>query len=156
MKYVFTWKVPTRRDPGRNHTEVASQRLSENWAGGVESQARCGSGEPKMDRVPWRIPQHSHAVITHHSKMSNEHLKLDMSQTEILIFPINQFFFLPDFPIFISNATTHPVSQAKNLGLGLSSSLQPFQQVLSNLPTQYRNYQPNAPPWCRPPSFPAV
>lgn len=89
--------------------------------------------------------------------MPNGCLKLDMSKIEILIFPINLFFFLTDIPIYVSNTTTHPVAQAENLGLILYSSIligvQPFSKSFEIYPHYMEIYQPSAPPWCKPSSF---
>lgn len=78
--------------------------------------------------------------------MFNGHLKCDVSKMEILIFLLNLFFFLPDFPILISNATTHLVAQTKNLGplflsillIGSSLSLNPVESTCTM--SKYRNY----------------
>lgn len=71
------------------------------------------------------------------SKRANEQLKLDVSKTEILIFPINQFFLSPRFPYFYKQHNRTP-SFSSRKSSAHSSSLQPL-SVLSNLPTQYRN-----------------
>uniref|UniRef100_K7EC86 Reverse transcriptase domain-containing protein n=1 Tax=Ornithorhynchus anatinus TaxID=9258 RepID=K7EC86_ORNAN len=54
--------------------------------------------------------------------MSARHLKLNMTKTELLIFPPKAGP-LPDFPITVDGTTILPVSQARNLGVIFDSAL---------------------------------
>uniref|UniRef100_A0A6I8PCT2 RNA-directed DNA polymerase n=1 Tax=Ornithorhynchus anatinus TaxID=9258 RepID=A0A6I8PCT2_ORNAN len=54
--------------------------------------------------------------------MSVRHLKLNMTQTELLIFPPEPCP-LPDFPVTVEGTSNLPVSQARDLGVILDSSL---------------------------------
>uniref|UniRef100_A0A6I8NCE2 RNA-directed DNA polymerase n=1 Tax=Ornithorhynchus anatinus TaxID=9258 RepID=A0A6I8NCE2_ORNAN len=62
--------------------------------------------------------------------MSARHLKLNMSKTELLIFPPKPGP-LPDFSITVDGTTILPVSQARNLGVILDSSLSFTPHILS-------------------------
>uniref|UniRef100_A0A6I8NX31 RNA-directed DNA polymerase n=1 Tax=Ornithorhynchus anatinus TaxID=9258 RepID=A0A6I8NX31_ORNAN len=62
--------------------------------------------------------------------MSACHLKLNMSKTELLIFPPKPGP-LPDLPITVDGTTILPVSQARNLGVILDSSLSFTPHILS-------------------------
>uniref|UniRef100_A0A6I8NCK3 Reverse transcriptase domain-containing protein n=1 Tax=Ornithorhynchus anatinus TaxID=9258 RepID=A0A6I8NCK3_ORNAN len=62
--------------------------------------------------------------------MSVRHLKLDVSETELLIFPPEPGP-LPDFPIAVDGTTILPVSRARDLGVILDSSLSFTPRVLS-------------------------
>uniref|UniRef100_A0A6I8PE29 RNA-directed DNA polymerase n=1 Tax=Ornithorhynchus anatinus TaxID=9258 RepID=A0A6I8PE29_ORNAN len=62
--------------------------------------------------------------------MSARHLKLNMSKTELLIFPPKPGP-LPDFSITVDGTTILPVPQARNLGVILDSSLSFTPHILS-------------------------
>uniref|UniRef100_A0A6I8PFT3 RNA-directed DNA polymerase n=1 Tax=Ornithorhynchus anatinus TaxID=9258 RepID=A0A6I8PFT3_ORNAN len=62
--------------------------------------------------------------------MSARHLKLNMSKTELLIFPPKPGPH-PDFSITVDGTTILPVSQARNLGVILDSSLSFTPHILS-------------------------
>uniref|UniRef100_A0A6I8NMC2 RNA-directed DNA polymerase n=1 Tax=Ornithorhynchus anatinus TaxID=9258 RepID=A0A6I8NMC2_ORNAN len=62
--------------------------------------------------------------------MSARHLKLNMSKTELLIFPPKPGP-LPDFSITVDGTTILPVSRARNLGVILDSSLSFTPHILS-------------------------
>uniref|UniRef100_A0A6I8NDJ2 RNA-directed DNA polymerase n=1 Tax=Ornithorhynchus anatinus TaxID=9258 RepID=A0A6I8NDJ2_ORNAN len=62
--------------------------------------------------------------------MSARHLKLNMSKTELLIFPPKPGP-LPDFSITVDGTTILPVPQARNLGVILDSSLLFTPHILS-------------------------
>uniref|UniRef100_A0A6I8PB27 RNA-directed DNA polymerase n=1 Tax=Ornithorhynchus anatinus TaxID=9258 RepID=A0A6I8PB27_ORNAN len=62
--------------------------------------------------------------------MSARHLKLNMSKTELLIFPPKPGP-LPDFSITVGGTTVLPVSRARDLGVILDSSLSFTPRVLS-------------------------
>uniref|UniRef100_A0A6I8N879 Reverse transcriptase domain-containing protein n=1 Tax=Ornithorhynchus anatinus TaxID=9258 RepID=A0A6I8N879_ORNAN len=64
------------------------------------------------------------------ARMSARHLKLDTSETELLIFPPEPGP-LPDFSITVDGTTVLPVSRARDLGVVLDSSLSFAPRVLS-------------------------
>uniref|UniRef100_K7EGS1 Reverse transcriptase domain-containing protein n=1 Tax=Ornithorhynchus anatinus TaxID=9258 RepID=K7EGS1_ORNAN len=64
------------------------------------------------------------------ARTSARRLKLDVSETELLVFPPDPGR-LPDFPITVDGATVLPVSRARDLGVVLDSSLSFAPRVLS-------------------------
>uniref|UniRef100_A0A6I8NMR4 Reverse transcriptase domain-containing protein n=1 Tax=Ornithorhynchus anatinus TaxID=9258 RepID=A0A6I8NMR4_ORNAN len=57
------------------------------------------------------------------TRLSARHLKLNMSQTELLIFPPEPRPPLPDFPVTVDGTSVLPVPRARNLGVVLDSAL---------------------------------